>query len=291
MTDVSTSSPAPTLVSADAGPRLLQRSDVQVSLLNGEVDWDSFVPESYWQVNYQTLRNDDQSIIQMVGEFFSRHFRNTPREHSLRALDVGSGGNLHPALAVLPWSALVTLTDVSAPNLAWLRAAAAGPQALDERGAWVWQPFWAEYARCPGYQQVGDPRAELAIRHEVRHQDVLTLPPQSWDLGTMFFVAESITTDEAEFAAATRAFGRALVPGAPFAAAFMDRAIGYRVANRSFPTVRAVDLETVRAAMAEFSADAVVEPVDVPPHDPEQDGYQGMIVAVGTIRADPGQSS
>lgn len=291
MTDMATSSPAPTLVSTEAGPTLLHGADVQPSLLNAQVDWDSFAPQPYWQTNYQTLRNDDQSIIQMVGAFFSGHFRNIPRAHSLRALDVGSGGNLHPALAMLPWSATITLTDVSEPNLAWLRSAAAGVPALDERGPWDWQPFWAEYARYPGYQQVGDPRAELAIRHDVRRQDVLTLPPQSWDLGTMFFVAESITTDEAEFTAATRAFGRALVPGAPFAAAFMDRAVGYQVANRTFPTVRTVDQERVRAVVAEFSADAVVEPVDVPPHDPEQDGYQGMIVAVGTIRADPGQSS
>jgi hypothetical protein len=287
VTDMATNSSAPTLVPAESAPTLVQRPDVQSSPRNADVGWDSFLPDVYWENNYRTLRNDDQSIIEAVGGFFSRHFRNTPRAHSLRGLDVGSGGNLYPALAMLPWSATITLTDLSTANVAWLQVAA-GPGTVDDHGRWVWQPFWAEYARYPTYQQVGEPRAELAIRHEVRQVDVLALEPARWDLGTMFFVAESITTDPDEFAAATLAFGRALVPGAPFATAFMDSAVGYSVADQYFPAVRAVNVDLVRAVIEQFSDDVVVERVDVPAHDPESDGYEGMIVAVGTIRPDAG---
>lgn len=97
---------------------------------------------------------------------------------------------------------MITLTDVSPANLAWLGAAAAGIGADDVRGRWVWQPFWSEYARYVGYQQVADPRAQLAARHEVRQLDVLQLEPAGWDLGTMFFVAESMTECPVEFSEA-----------------------------------------------------------------------------------------
>jgi hypothetical protein len=202
-------------------------------------------------------------------------------------LDVGSGGNLYPALGMLPWSATITLTDVSTAALGWLSAAAVGVGADDRRGRWLWQPFWAEYNRYSGYQRVLDPRGELAARHRIQQQDVLTLPPAAWDLGTMFFVADSMTSLETEFTEAATAFGRALVPGAPFAAAFMDSSVGYAVAGRSFPSVRTVDVGLVRRVLGTFSDDVTVTRVDVPAHDPVQDGYEGMIVATGTtIRSD-----
>ena len=288
MTDITTGVVPATLVPADTHLTVHHDLDVRHSLKNAEVDWDACVPEAYWEINYRTLRNDDQSILQAVGGFFSRHFQNLPRVHLLRALDVGSGANLYPALAMLPWSAMITLTDPSAPNVAWLRTAAAGVSAMDERDRWVWAPFWAECARYPAYQQVRDPRAELANRHEVRQQGVLQLAPEQWDLGTMFFVAESSTSDEGEFRAATAAFLAALVPGAPFAAAFMDSSVGYVVADQSYPAVRTVNVPMVRELLSQFSPDAVVFRVDVPVHDPARDGYEGMIVAVGTTSPLPG---
>jgi hypothetical protein len=283
MNEFTSGTASSTAVPAEAAPTLQHHGDVEILHSNSDVDWNSFDPRAYWEHNYRLLRNDDQSIIEVVGEFFSRHFQQVRPVHSLRALDVGSAGNLYPALGMLPWSASITLTEITSANLGWLSAAAAGIGADDQRGRWVWHPFWAEYARYTGYQQVLDPRAELAARHEIRRQDVLRLEPAGWDLGTMFFVAESMTSFEEEFAAAAAAFGRALVPGAPFAAAFMDSSIGYVVADRSFPAVRAVDVPLVRKVLSRFSGDLTVARVDVPAHDPVQDGYEGMIVATGTV--------
>jgi hypothetical protein len=65
----------------------------------------------------------------------------------------------------------------------------------------------------------------------------------------------------------------------------MDGSLGYVVANRRYPAVRTVDVPLVRELLAQFSADASVFRVDVPPFDPARDGYQGMIVAVGTTFA------
>ncbi|CAM5649016.1 hypothetical protein SANTM175S_10556 [Streptomyces antimycoticus] len=55
---------------------------------------------------------------------------------------------------------------------------------------------------------------------------------ERWDLGTMFFVAESITTSLDEFRRGVGCFMSALNPGAPFAAAFMEtRAIAWARRN------------------------------------------------------------
>jgi hypothetical protein len=55
-------------------------------------------------------------------------------------------------------------------------------------GEWRWQPLW----------------------------DLLAdLPERAWDIGSMFFVADGMTTNEAEFEAAVRAFLASLVPDSP----------------------------------------------------------------------------
>jgi hypothetical protein len=269
-------------VSAEAPPTILRDGRAQVLRRNLEVDWEEFDSHDYWKHNYETLRNDDQSIIQAVAGFFSRHFRNAPRGDLLRGLDVGSGANLYPALGLLPWSGKITLTDPSSANIAWLRRAAAGIGVENEQGEWVWQPFWAEFARFSGYQQLANPRQLLAARHEVRRARVDELDEAGWDIGTMFFVAESTTSYQEEFRTATAAFLRALVPGAPFAAAFMDGSVGYSIGGRSFPAVRSVNADLIGTVLSAGSDDVTVLAVDVPAQNPLQDGYEGMVVAFGT---------
>ena len=275
-------------VSVETLPSLVRDDAVELLRHNHDVDWDEFDSQAYWKHNYETLRNDDQSIIQTVAGFFSRHFRETPGTELLRGLDVGSGANLYPALALLPWSGSITLTDPAAPNLDWLRRAAAGIGVENARGDWVWQPFWAEFARFPGYQQLANPRQLLAARHELRRSGVLDLDRAGWDLGTMFFVAESTTSYPEEFRAAAAGFLAALVPGAPFAAGFMVGSIGYQVAGRSYPAVRAVNAEMIESVLGRLCAELTVITVDVPAQNPEQDGYDGMVVALGvTAEAGP----
>jgi hypothetical protein len=62
---------------------------------NADVDWDSFDSSYYFEHNYGHLRPDDAAIIRMVTSFFSR--RLTGRAGA-RAIDVGTGPNLYPAL-------------------------------------------------------------------------------------------------------------------------------------------------------------------------------------------------
>jgi hypothetical protein len=273
---------APQTADAEALPSVVRDGREESLRFNRDVNWADFDPSAYWKHNYQTLRNDDQAIIQSVAGFFSRHFRNAPRVELLRGLDVGSGANLYPAFALLPWSGRITLSDLSPANITWLNRAASGIGVENDRGDWYWQPFWAEYARFPGYQRLANPRQLLAARHEVRRLNVLNLPAAHWDLGTMFFVAESITSYPEEFHEAVASFLAALGPGAPFAAAFMEGSVGYVIAGRNYPAVRQVDPAMLETVFSRYGARAQVSRVDVRAQNPATDGYQGMLLAVGT---------
>ena len=245
---------------------------------NNDVDWDKFDPDAHWAHNYQNLSSDDRTIIQQVAGFFSQYFQQTPGTELLRGLDVGSGGNLYPALGLLPWSGRITLTDPAPASISWLRRAAAGTGMENSQGDWYWQPFWAEYAEFPGYQQLANPRQLLAARHDVRRYSVLNLARANWDIGTMFFVAESITAQPEEFADAVDSFFGALVPGAPFA-------VACRV---PLPTVRQMDSKTIETALSRHCHTLEITRIDALAAQHQAANTQpGTIIAVGTTNPHP----
>jgi hypothetical protein len=256
--------------------------DVADVLHNADVPWNRFSSKDYWQRNYLELQAEDQEIIRLVSQFFIAAFAGRPRAQ--RGIDVGSGTNIYPALLMLPWTDQILLTDFSVSNVRWLRR-----QLADDSPGWTWRPFWHELQEKEGYAQIGEPRKHLreACHHEaghagIEHRSVFSLPKARWDLGTMFFVAESITEDPAEFRAALAGFTGALKPGAPFATAFMAGSHGYPVAGRHFPALP-ITTDDVRRHFDELGAsDLSVELLGTTHR--VRDGYEGMIVATGVLR-------
>ena len=246
---------------------------------NADYPWDDFDSADYFRHNYHALRHDDRQILEAMRDFFSKAdraasaSREAPEERPARGLDLGSGTNLYPALSMLPFCAELTLWEHSARNAEWLR------REVQSYGK-SWDRFWERLALAPPYQATDDPRAALAERTRVHQGSVFELPAAAWDIGTMFFVAESLTADRAEFEAATHRFVDALRPGAPFAAAFMENSEGYQVGDQMFPAVP-VTAEAVRSCLDEVSHNLDVQRVD-PGSDPLRHGYSGMILVLGT---------
>jgi hypothetical protein len=187
------------------------------------------------------------------------------------AVDVGAGTNLYPALAMLPFCTKLDLVEFSVANLGWLRRQISG---YDDH----WDDFWRIYAEHRAYAQLTAPRAEWARKVAVARGSVFRLPTQAWDLGTMFFVACSLSTDKAEFHRAVHCFVGSLRPSAPFATAFMADSRGYFVADRWFPAV-AIGVDDVAECLASVAYDVDIRLIDI--GDPLRDGYSGMIVATG----------
>jgi hypothetical protein len=246
---------------------------------NADAPWNRFSSHEYWRRNYSDLHAEDQEIIRRVSDFLISAFAERPPAE--RAIDVGSGTNLYPAMLMLPWTEQILLADYSERNVSWLRA-----QLADEADPWPWLPFWSEMQEAKGYSYVHNPRRRLreACVSElgcagVEQVSIFDLPKARWDLGTMFFVAESITQKPGEFRAAVGHFIGALKPDAPFAAAFMAGSAGYEVDGTDFPAVPITPDDVRQHLVALGVREPSVELLDTKPE--VRDGYQGMIVATG----------
>ncbi|HSV67126.1 MAG TPA: SCO2525 family SAM-dependent methyltransferase [Mycobacteriales bacterium] len=254
-----------------AGTGTHSSSDVR----NSDVSWSEFDSIAYWKHNYRTLHENDGQIIRAVGKFFVECFDGSAAPAVAHSVDVGSGANLYPALTALPWSRHITLTDYAEPNIAWLRH-----NVSDQNGPWAWQPFWDELGDLPAYASVASPRKALAERHKVEQTSVFDLPQRRWGLGTMFFVAESITSDYAEFELAMLRFLEALTPRAPFACAFMSGSEGYDVGPSWFPAVDITD-QDVRDLLSTKAVNLDVQQFKT--EKPLREGYESMILALGRV--------
>jgi hypothetical protein len=248
---------------------------------NVDVPWVEFSTRKYWQDNYAAVQPEDHEIIDRVSRFFASAFGSRGKVQC--AIDVGTGPNLYPALLMLPWTDRILLTDYSEGNLGWLRQCV-----LDDSGPWPWQSFWREIDKRAGYDQVAEPRKSLKEActdrlgySGIERRSVFDLPPRRWQLGTMFFVAESITSDIAEFRSAVGCFLGALADGAPFAAAFMGGSTGYKVDGKEFPALP-VSREDVADCLVEFGASGLDVCLLQTSHRVRK-GYNGMLVATGIV--------
>jgi NNMT/PNMT/TEMT family len=240
---------------------------------NADVPWDTFDSEDYYIRNYRVLFPEDRQILRLAGSFLAEHFRDGGTAD--RAIDVGAGTNLYPALLMLPWVTEITLLDVAQSNVTWLSENVRQPSA-----PWPWQAFWDEISGLPGYCEVIHPEKILAARSTVEQLSIFNLDQAAWDLGSMFFVADGMTGDRDEFDAAVRSFVRALRPGAPFVAAFMKNSLGYIAGDQGFPAV-SVD----RNLLQELLGTLHLERFDIQATDRTNEvvrpGYEGMLVVTG----------
>jgi len=250
-------------------------ADRRASTPNKAAPWSDFDAEAYWKFNYDSLLPEDAQIIERASNFLIEACRS--RVPISSAVDVGAGTNLYPALLMLPWTERIVFTEYAPANIDWLKQNLA-----DASGEWAWQPFWDLVARLSGYRDVEQPRRRLAAIHHIRHLSIFDLPPRTWGLGSMFFVADGITSDRKEFELAVRSFLGSLTPGAPFMMAFMEKSVGYDVRGVEFPAV-----EVTRESLDELLTQVPVTGTDVLKTDNSirqlRPGYDGMLLVTGYV--------
>jgi hypothetical protein len=252
-------------------------AQVEPGVRNSTVAWSNFDADEYWKLNFKSVLPEDAQIIEYASKFLITACETPGRFKT--AVDVGAGTNLYPGLLMLPWADRIVFTDYAPDNIRWLNK-----NLVDGNGKWCWQPFWEKVAHQPCYQDVKQPRRRLAAAHEVRSLSIFDLPARAWDLGSMFFVADGITEDYAEFEAAVRSFLGALAPGSPFLMAFMEGSTGYDVHGFKYPSVR-VTPESLDALLARLPVagtstlrtDNTIEPL--------RDGYDAMLLVTGWVTA------
>lgn len=246
---------------------------------NDACPWDEFDPTEYADHNYGSLRDDDHELLKRIRDYFAEKVTGQRRRHGI---DLGAGPNLYPSLAMLPFCREITLAERGAENRRWLKEQISRPEGFDES----WDQFWEVLLAAQPYGRVKDPRVALRERAKVQYCDVFRFRQQrSWDVGTMFFVAESITAQWGEFQRAARQFVRTLRIGAPFAAAFMRNSVGYTVGTHQFPAVEVDEGKIEQTLMGVADIDEII-PIRFDPAKPLRDGYEGMILALGRASKD-----
>lgn len=241
-----------------------------VLMPNSAAPWQDFDSRYYFSLNYSRLRDDDRQIVEIIRDFFD----SVTLPAGGRGIDVGTGTNLYPALALLPLcEEKLTLWEYARPNTEWLKKQRTSYSSS-------WDVFWQVLRKSPRYAAVTDPRELFRSRVDIRQGSIFELPSEKWDIGTMFFVAESISSQPAEFRAATESFLRALRPGSPFAAAFMENSAGYDVGETFFPAVP-VSGDDIREVMAGLTEKIDIDRIDMD-GKPLREGYSGMLLVRGT---------
>jgi hypothetical protein len=242
---------------------------------NDAVRWGDFDADEYYKINYASVLPEDAEIIHCASKFLIEACG--PPARLRRAVDVGAGANLYPSLLMIPWVEDIVFTEYAPDNIDWLRQNLA-----DGPGEWRWQPFWDLVAGLPGYRAIDDPRRRLANAHEIRAVSIFDLPARSWDLGSMFFVADGMTTDNEEFESGVRCFLNALLPGSPFLMAFMEGSSHYDVRGVRFPSVRVTSrsLDALLAGLPVAGASVLRTDNSV---RRLRDGYDAMLLVTGFV--------
>lgn len=234
--------------------------------------WDTFSGAAYHREHFAALWDGDVPVLQIMAD----HFAAADIPLAAYGLDVGTGPNLYPALAMLPWCARVELWEPGADNRGWLR------DDLARVGEpWSWTPHWSvlEAAQPRVYKPL-QPRAALLDRVHIVPAGIWDLPERAFDLATMTTVAESITSDYDTFVEGARRFVRCLKPGAPFAATFSVGSTGYTVAGTRWPAVT-VGADDIAAALEPVSQDVRLHPI--PTEAPWREGV-ALLLATGRAR-------
>lgn len=234
-------------------------------LRNRDADWDAWPVADYLAENYRRLHRADEAVI----DHHSAVYAAIPAGSLDRTVEVGAGPNLYPLAMAAAASRLVHAVEPSAASVAYLRGQLRdGPDP-------TWDPF---YARCRRRNPALPPSLAQALsRVRVTRADAFALPEGRYALGSMNFVAESVTEDRAEFAAFCGAFARAVRPGGHLVASFMENMGRYSISGgREWPGVP-VDSEKISEAFAPYTVDLVVRRIDADPDLPDW-GYTGMVL-------------
>ncbi len=232
--------------------------------------WVDFPASVYAEQNYKIVHEEDRLILERLAAFYSTIPAVGP------ILDLGTGANMYPILAMLPKMGIISCNEPAGANVLYLK-----------RQSKVLDPMWWQYWRLlqefqpETYKDINVQEA-LRRRMLVWQDGYDNLAENYYKLASMFFCAESITSYKWRFEEVCKAFVGSLVPGGYFAAAFMENSEGWDVSGRSYPAI-VVTPDIIRDLFQQWSDDAVVEHIPVAA-SPLREGYTGMVFITGTRR-------
>ncbi|MFE6338671.1 class I SAM-dependent methyltransferase [Streptomyces sp. NPDC057806] len=238
---------------------------------NDDVDWNRWPVADYLAENYRTVHPSDAAVIAHHSAFYRRLAPGSVA----RSVEFGAGPNLYPLMLAAAVSRRIEAVEAGASNIAYLeRQILCGPEAS-------WLPFHALCRRLN--PAVPATPAQALAQVYVVHADVRDLPPDTYDLASMHFVAEGATEDFAEFTAFCRTFVRCVAPGGYLVAAFMENMPTYRIGPASRWPGCPIDPDRVTEVFTPLTRELTVTRIDSDPTLPDY-GDSGMVLLTGVAR-------
>lgn len=239
---------------------------------NADFSWDHFDSEAYFQHYYGEPHPDDDQVVALAATALKQAARETG---PLDLVDVGTGPNFIPLFAALPVASRLTVWEYSRNNIAWLEADLAKAEMRPQ-----WKHFWSvtreAYAPDPTPE---DPIPELRAKTSLQQGSIYDLPARRWNAATMFFCAESITSQMDEFERGCASFAQCVQPGGLLAAAFLVHSGGYVVADRPFP-VLSLTAEQVETVFSRHATGVRMQSVGIVERE-IRSGYSGFVFLTG----------
>jgi hypothetical protein len=216
---------------------------------NDDIDWDLWPVSAYLDTVYREIYPSDAAVI----DHHSRWYRELAPGSLSRTVELGAGPNLYPLMLAAGASRRIDAVEYSRPNVEYLR------QQLTDGPDETWQAFYT-YCRDRNPTLPGS-LAEALSRVRVIQGNALAVPPDTYDLASMHFVAESATEDAEEFAGFCAAFVRSVHPGGYLVAAFMENMPSYRLDDAKRWPAYPVDADAVERVFQPWTDDLVVSRV------------------------------
>jgi hypothetical protein len=155
-------------------------------------DFDVFDSSEYADRNYggEEALLDDQNICKIVSFVLSKlGIKNA------KAVDIGCGPNPYPAMLLAPYARFIDLLEFSPPSRVYMSDFLSGQ--LPESKMQIWPKFPRYMVEGGGepYENVLPLLLQMAAEGRVRVQfgDAHNLAQEKWELGSMYFVDDSIS--------------------------------------------------------------------------------------------------
>lgn len=235
---------------------------------NNNYNWAEFDPHKYLAVNYAKILPPDKEILIDLVKFYAS------ADPKGKFLEVGCGPNLYPVFAMLPFADSVDIIEYGIKNLFYLKEQ---KNNLDN----IWGQ-WIDFLRKLSPVYSVDFAKQFNGKVNILQGSVFSLPQQVYNVGSMHFVSESITTDLAEFNLANRKFLSSLKPGGLFVSSFMENSEGYTSPGKQFPAV-AITGKDIKKSFKSYTKNLNIKKITAN-QGLVRKGHSGMLFVSGKVK-------
>ena len=236
------------------GAKKTQRKEV---LPDTFIQWNDFCSEAYFEDNYKKASTIDRKLADMLRAFCIKYgpFKNS--------IDVGTGTNLIPYIVRENFVQTSILFEYSDNNIKWLKNVFENQSLLKH---------WSNY--LPTDVEISPFNAPI-----IEKGSIFEPINRKFDLATMFFCAESITSEINEFISAINNFVNCLNPDGYYFIALMRNSLGYSVNGIHYPAV-SIDEHIVQHTFSKISK-VIYTKVIESDGSLDRDQFDGFVVVAG----------